>query len=214
MKKSILLFICLLSTTFTIAQINHPGQPLSWTFNIDAVVPALTMPSLDLETLRSEDEVNDQIKESPYRFGLDHQVSFNYFEKAMETSDGKNNIYQMAISCPEALSVSLVFDEFYIPKGGSLFVYSEDRSELKGAFTHRSNKDSGIFPVGLIKGQKIILEYNGPIEGAKLHVGEVTQGYRNVLTKWDPSRGPFGEGDPCHLNVNCEEASGWQDQKR
>jgi hypothetical protein len=214
MKYILLSLLCILSLSWSHAQVDHGGTPLSWTLEVQTDIPVVRMPLVDVKALKLEDQVTDQYKETPYRFGKDHEADINFFSEATSVNYKNTSIYQMTLWCPEAVSVSFLFDEFYIPEEASLFVYSEDKAELKGAFTHENNKASGIFPVGLVKGERVILEYNGPAEGAVLHISQVSHGYRAILNKWEAERGPFGNSGACNINVNCPEGADWEAQKR
>lgn len=214
MKYTLLSLLCLLTVSWSHAQLDHGGTPMSWTVGAKTDIPVVRMPLVDVQALRLEDEVTDQYKETPYRFGKDHEVSINFFDEANVVIYKGASIHQMILWCPEAVSVSFLFDQFLLPEGASLFVYSEDMSELKGAYTHENNKESGVFPVGLVKGERVILEYNGPTEGAVLHISQVSHGYRAILNKWESERGPFGNSGACNINVNCPSGAAWEAQKR
>jgi len=217
-KNTFLLALGLLIVSICTAQINYKGQPDSWSLPSDTQleIPIIEMESIDIENLRNEDEENDFNKQGAYRFGFDHDVNINFFNEARQltVTESELPIYQLKLSSPEALTLSLIFDSFYIPHGGALFIYSSDRSELKGAFTYNSNKASGVFPVGILRGEEVIIEYNGPTENAILNISEVTHGYRKILSYGELLKGPFGDSDPCMVNINCEEGAGWKDQKR
>ena len=212
------LFFLLFFVYFTLqsfAQIDLGGQPISWSLSqISSEIPVARMPEIDLEKARVEDLAVDGFKETPYRFGIEHNVDLDFLAASSLDIYKGLEIRRLRIHCPDALSINLVFDEFYIPTGGELFIYNTAHADLKGAFTETSNMPSGVFPVGLIQGSDIIIDYTGPDSGLILHISQITHGYRPMLNKWEDRRGPFGNSGPCNINVNCPEGDAWQNQKR
>ena len=51
-----------------------------------------------------------------------------------ELSNG-DRLWQLTIRCPQALSINLLYDRFWLPEGGKFFVYTTDRKHSIGAFT-------------------------------------------------------------------------------
>ncbi len=190
---------------------------MSWKFKTTSSdIPVFKTDVIDLIQVQEQDAVTDQYKETPYRFGLDQEVDINFFDLAgSENIKGDRNVWRLGIHCPEAQSVSFLIDQFYLPEGSQLFVYSEDGAELKGAYNELNNKESGIFPVGLIKSDKVVIEYIEPVSGeqADIHISQITHGYRPVLNKWE-QKGPFGTSGACNINANCPEGLPWEAQKR
>lgn len=216
--RKILLAVAVLATGLANAQINYGGEPITWErpeLGAEAV-EFYSTPSIDLELAQAQDEVTDQYKETPYRFGIEHEVDINFFDEARaQDIKGDRQVWRMGIECPGAISVNFLLDQFYIPEGGELFVYSEDKVDLHGAFTHESNKESGIFPISIVKGDRIIMEYIEPVSGelASLHISQIVHGYRPVANKW-AERGPYGNSGACNINANCPEGLPWEAQKR
>ena len=66
------------------------------------------------------------------------------------------------IAAPNAYSINLLYNEFWLPDGGRLFIYNDDRSMVLGAFTSANNKDHGKFATGPVRGDTSILEYYEP----------------------------------------------------
>lgn len=217
MRRVLLTLSAVLMIGSMFAQINRGGQPLSHKLkSLSTDIPFYTTEAIDLKKAETEDRVTDQYKEAPYRFGIEQEVDLDFFQLASsESIKGDRNVWRLGIECPDAQSVSLLMDNFYLPEGSTLFVYSEDGTEVKGAFNQLSNKESGLFPIGLIKSDRVIIEYTEPISGelAQLHISQIVHGYRPVLNKWE-QKGPFGNSGACNINANCPEGDPWQAQKR
>lgn len=215
MRIIVVISLCFSFLSSAFAQINHGGEPLSWsTSSLTERLPVYLMNSVNLEKLRSEDAVQDSYKEAPFRFGVEQEVSIDFMASSSSEKYKGTSIRRLIIESPEALSLSLLFDSFYMPPGAELFIYNESKTEFKGAFTIESNPVSKVFPVGLIAGERIIIEYNGTESGAELHISQLVHGYRSVMNKWEEQRGPFGNSGACNININCPQGDVWQEQKR
>jgi len=219
---SIALF-CLLFSIHTKAQIGYDGQPANWA---DKRFPShLTyrvMPEPDRDVLAAEDEVVDQYKEAPWRFGVEHDVDLTPFNSGSWSVDPETGreVWQLAIWCPGATSMSFLFGKYELKKGDELFIWSEDRTRFLGKFDHRNTSESGVFPIGLIHSERAVVELSVPPGRSSdigLELNQVVHGYRSLLreeAEEEGERGPFGNSGSCNINVNCSQGASWQVEKR
>ena len=208
---------------FSFAQISQGGEPINWSDkHLSSDFPFIHTESINRVAIDAEDAVVDQYKEAPYRFGIEHEVSYTMENSGNWIVDpaGDLVVWQLGIHCPEATSVSLILDTFEIPKGGKLFVWNKERTHFLGSFTHENMQENGSFAIGLIQGDEIVLEYSVPLHlenWGNIEIGTIVHGYRNILAShFDDSsdRGPFGNSGACNINVNCPEGNDWQVEKR
>lgn len=210
--------MALLSVGYLSAQISHGGQPLAFddSRNLGRIDFQEVIPQ-DIAQLRAEDEVNDQYKDIPFRFGANIPVQFTLEDGEWYDVNG-DSVWQMGISSPGAKSINFIFSTFNIPVGARLFVYNEEKTEYLGSFTHENMQPHGGLGVSLLHGDKIVLEYFEPAKVAGqgvLEIEQVTHGYRGIAEQvQDLARGPFGNSGSCNINVACEEGIGWEDQIR
>lgn len=200
-------------TTDLLSQISHGGSP--W-FQGDRP-EALTMPSFDYDALSAEDEVTDRYKEAPWRFGIEHSVNLNAVEHGNWTEEQDHRVWRLVLSSIDATSLSLRFDVFKVPKGGQLFVYAADGSEVLGSFDHRNMKDWGGLAIGVVATDNLVIEYRQSLNVSgmpELSIDQVVHGYR-PLSGWPHAKiaGPFGNSGACHVNVNCPEGALWETEK-
>ena len=226
MIKPLLTAICLLAGTAAVAQLSYGGQPKNWEVKTSSAdIRFERMGAIDRERLALEDAITDQHKDIPYRFGAEFETNFNINNSGVVSSDASTGTttWLLGIECPGALSMSIRFDEFMMPKGGQVFIWSADRKEFLGAFNYKNIKPSGVLACGLIHGDKIVVEYTCPthlFNQSELTVGEVVHTYRPfasspfVQDAVEALRGPFGSSGACNVNVNCPEAADWQIEKR
>jgi len=226
MIKPLLTAICLLAGTASVAQLSYGGQPKNWEVKTTSSdIRFERMGTIDRERLALEDAITDQYKDIPYRFGVEFETNFNINNSGSLTTDASNGTttWLLGLECPGALSMSIRFDEFVVPKGGQVFIWSADRKEFLGSFNHKNMKPSGVLACGLIHGDRIVVEYTCPtnfFDQSELTIGEVVHTYRPfasspfVQDAVEALRGPFGSSGACNTNVNCPEAADWQIEKR
>ena len=95
MKKIFLSHLAYLMILSSFAQVTNQGIPNSWNLNLDnAQIQKKSLPSFDLEAVKSEDAENDYKFEAPWRFGYMHSVDYGF-------DDGAWTILEMAIEFGE-----------------------------------------------------------------------------------------------------------------
>lgn len=211
------LFLCLLIASLDVsAQVSEGGLPYSFrtAAGLKSEIPVIAMPAFDLEKLIKEDEINDKRKDIPWRFGHNFSVNINPDNSGQweMTADG-DRIWRLKIYSENAVSINIIFGEFYIPQGGKVFLYDPGHTQVLGAFTEKNNLPHRKLGVDLIPGESLIIEYVEPaaMHGrGKLAIEQITHGYRGMP---DESK-DFGDSGPCNNNVVCPEGAPWQDQIR
>ncbi|PCJ82378.1 MAG: hypothetical protein COA49_02485 [Bacteroidetes bacterium] len=214
------LFSIALSSS-SIAQINYGGTP-SFLVNQETLYNTkVVMPAIDRNALDQADFVTDQIKEVPWRFGVENEVNITTSENGFWTIEGDENIWRLDIECPSAISVSVRFSEFNLGKGAYVYIWSKDSHQFIGKFDHRNNKDWGGLATGVITGSEVIVELHQPSAWgftSTLEIDQIVYGYRSLLLHPESlaaaQRGPFGNSGSCNINVNCPEGALWATEKR
>ena len=127
-----------------------------------------------------------------------------------------DKLWTMEISSPNALSINLLYDKFWLPEGTSLFLYSKDKKQYMGGFTSINNKGDSInlkgFATGIIQGSNVILEYYQPAhisQTAIISICNVVHGYKPIVAPAILTRS-FGGSGNCQVNINCPEGEDWQ----
>ncbi len=225
MKPALITLISILLIKLSIAsygQINIGGEPYSFA-NPTArlAIQDMVMPSIDIVLLQEEDEQDAQ-DGLPPRFGYPHDVQMDLTSSGTwSTLKGGDRLWRLTITCPGAISVNLLYDQFWLPRGSRFYVYNQSRNHVLGGFTETNNKGTlgkpGKFATGLVYGETVTLEYFEPAEVAGqgiISIDYVVHGYRNigVLSKFENSE-RFGSSGNCQVNVNCPEGNNWQDEK-
>ena len=208
-------FLFILITGFTFSQVTNEGQPLSWTLNLETDnIQEKLMPSFDLDRVAAEDAENDVKPGTPWRFGYSHSVDLGLEDGTWTVLENGDRVWRMLISSPGAISLNFIFDDFFMPEGGSLYLYSDDREDLLGAYTSIQNQDDRMLGTWLVYGDKVWLEYYEPqnVYGmGSINISNITHGYRNA-DKRSQQKDLNDSGD-CMLDVDCNIGDDWQAQK-
>jgi len=218
-----LLSIVAFSVAFaTTAQVSFGGFPYNWEDkHVNSQISFTTMPSIDMESLSAEDAVVDQYKEAPYRFGFEHQTAFGINQASWRAIEENRSIWQFGIECTGAKSINLIFEDFYLPKGSEMFIWSADREEFLGSFDHRNNQEYRVLATSILQHDKVVVEVqskNDVKDQVSFVISMVVHGYRPVLMNhfidYEEERGPYGTSGSCNNNVNCPVGAAWQVEKR
>jgi hypothetical protein len=202
-KKLHLLF--LLFPVLFYAQVTNEGKPVSWDLD-NSDIEKLELPSFDLQKLIEEDIENDKKKDIPWRFGYEHQVDIGLeTHGSWQNMEDGSRYWLVNIYSSGAKTMNFIFDEFFIPKGGKLYFYNSDRSDLLGAYTHSQNREDKVFGSWLVNGQDIFVEYFEPadkIGEGKLHIEKAVHGYRSI-TDFHNNQKNLNSSGACNLDVDC-----------
>jgi hypothetical protein len=218
-----LLSVLAFSVAFAaMAQVSFGGFPYNWEDkHVSPQISFTTMPAIDIESLAAEDAVVDQYKEAPYRFGFEHETAFGLDQASWRSIDENKSIWQFGIECASARTINLIFEDFYLPKGAEMFIWSADREEFLGSFNHKNNQEYRVLATSILQSDKIVVEVqanNQVKDQVSFVVSMVVHGYRPVLMNhfadFDVERGPYGSSGSCNNNVNCPVGAEWQVEKR
>lgn len=183
--------------------------PVSWAHDLGAP-ESIDMSLLEMSHVVAEDQLNDQDKNRPWRYGIERPLVLNNFESGTWTDlpDGQR-VWRLVISSPNALNISINFSEIYLPDGGHFQVYNTDRSDWSKVHTS-SNREIQKMGTWFIQGDEVVLEYvEAPNTYELPHIAtkSIIHGYRmgalhQLLGAGTQERAPEDSGD-CNYDVNC-----------
>ncbi len=208
--KNITFFILFVFALNVSAQNLKQPQPESWAISSIEGVPPITLQKPDLSNLIAEDKINDKDKSIPWRFGYDHYVNFGLANSGKwSTLANGDRLWRVNFISPKALSMNLIFDEYYLPVGAKVFIYNDDHSEVLSVFTHEHNSPEEILGTWMVSGERIWIEYFEPkkVTGqGRLNIGNIIHGYRTIaMNNADQSVAKvLNESGPCNVDVNCD----------
>ena len=128
MKKSILTSVILLLFYFVYGQISTREVPTGFKYDFGKEqIPVIIMPDIDIITLQAEDKEEEELGIPP-RFGFIHAVDLNLLDIGhWHTLENGDNLCQLTIVCPDALSINLLYDKFWLPEDAKFFIYSQNK---------------------------------------------------------------------------------------
>lgn len=213
MRVFTVLAIAFITSFQLIAQIQTGSLPHSFRSNMqmfdrDLQVNELRTP--DMAAIIAEDIERDELGKVPFD-GRFIQTNFNLKNSGTWFKlDNGASLWKLKITAAEARGLEMYYNDFFMPPGAELHIYSEDGEQYYGAYTAFNNHETNRFVTEIINGETTILEYYEPDNVAgqgRISIDRVAYIYRDVSHN---DRG----GDDCQVHVNCPEGSAWQDQKR
>lgn len=225
MKKGILctLAFALGLNFYSAAQVSVGGTPKSFAKEINLLpLQEVNIGSPDMEQVALED-LEDSKNGTLYRNGRLLQVDLNTQNSGVwEFLPDGSKIWRLKIKSPGALGLFLIYNQFVLPEGSTLFLYNEDYSHIAGAFNSQINPPAGTvgFSTRIMDGDVTILEYHQPVGvggNPIIEIMNVGHIYRDYQTRAEilASQMRINESDGCQVNVNCSpEGTNWQDEKK
>lgn len=198
------------------AQIEFPGKPIgdySQSKGADMVYLLPPLHPLEVEACMQDEQESFS---KPLQFAIERPVSITPTTQGVWTIQDGYRVWRAHVISPAAVSLGLVFDEYKLSEGVKLMVYTPDMLHVKGAYTSGNNKVSGIFAVGHVRGDELIVELQVPetIEDyGKLSIGSLSHAFLPVALR-GTSDGRYGRSQPCEIDVNCTEGSDWLKEKQ
>lgn len=220
MKQLTLLIVAWMAALPAIlqAQSNIGGAPLcilegDVAAQLEVGIETYELPALDneveLERALSYECVDCDF--SYYGSGIDVDIDLKQSATHMQFEDG-SNLWLLKLTSQTAYGMQFYFDEFLLPEGARLFVYSPETETFLGAYTSANNNaDQSLeiqFGVRYIEGKEIILEYYEPADvsfAGQINLTNVVHIFRNVFLS-----GPYGTASACQTDAFC--SFGWEEE--
>jgi len=150
----------------------------------------------------------------PFRIGEAIKVDIDVVQEAVWVEDSGNAHGKFTIIATGAKSISANFDQFNLPKGTELYVYSENGEMITGPVTENENNGNNFWGSWVYKGGLLTVEIKTPIESKgelKLHISNVAYGYKAI---YKTEVNNFGESSACNINVICAPiGNGWENER-
>ena len=201
------------------SQISEGGLPPS--FKYQQLLRSLTVETqvpinFNIEDLRETD--NWQAREgAPMPVSKLIPVDYSPDNSGYRTTlPGGEKIWRLHLVAKGAVAIMLYYNDFYIPEGGALYIYSADKSQLLGAYTSQTHPSGGLFASEFIGGDELILEYvesETSEEKPRICINEIGYGYNTAALRAFCGITTRASGS-CMVDINCEEGDAWQNEKK
>lgn len=202
-----------------IGQIRQQGTPLGMTETFLESYADQAIPTLKVPLYTSSNYKKKQAQYPDFQINaIGQQVQINMQTEGdwLLLANG-DRLWRLRIAVKGAESLTFLYDDFWLPNGGKFYIYSEDESQVLGAFTSENNKDSGRFSTAAINSDVVYLEYFQPMQveaQARISIQSILQKPKQYANKQMADDLGFGAAAPCHININCEQGNSVQTQKR
>ncbi|MDR2138600.1 MAG: protease [Tannerella sp.] len=130
------------------------------------------------------------------------------------TLPGGERVWQLHLQARGALALLLYYSDFHIPEGGRLFVYNAEKTQVLGAYTHRTHPSGGRFATELVAGDELTLEYVASPDDSDLRINIEAVGYGYSHLSVRDGAVSLRAGASCEVNVNCQEGDRWRSQQK
>jgi len=200
-----------------VAQLTVPGGIMGDYRQAKAGRAVYMLPPADPLRIQAAREENDGPYAKVFRFAIERDVDLDPEHNGVWTDEADWRIWRIHLISPGAKSLGLIFSEFRLEEGVHLMVYDPGQKHVRGAYSARNNKSSGILAVGHTPGEEVILELQVPatLEGyGNLVLGTLSHAFVDVTHMASDCPGSYGCSQSCEIDVNCQEGTGWQEHKR
>ncbi|MEM7101565.1 MAG: GEVED domain-containing protein [Bacteroidota bacterium] len=210
---SLMVLLCLPSLIF--GQISYEIPAKSESIRLNNKFEKVIMPSLNMPLILAENEqriANGQLPEIGKLIEADLHIRTHGNWTNLPNGD---RVWRLGIESDGAQAISLYYSKFRLPGNSTLHIYNYEKTEVLGAFSSHNNIKNEEFATGIVRGDKVVLEYYEPASVRNqgvIAISHVGHAFRDIPSL-NPEKG-FGDSDPCEVNVNCSEGNNWQDQKR
>jgi hypothetical protein len=198
------------------------SRPISFQTDLQNEIPTYACPYFDYNQWLQEDSIDAANGVYSNRVGkyFIANKSSNSFGVWQTIENYK--VWRVRLTSQNAYALKITLSDFILPNYTTLFIYSEDRSQVYGPFTANYNTESQVLPLPLIAGETAIIEcvYDATKldETPVIHIDKVSHIYQNVMNY---SGGSHHDEEPtelydpgCQNDINCSMGEPYQVEKR
>ena len=166
-----------------IAQIEFAGTPRGRErggLRSVMTLPTLRLPYFDADSARYAMEA--QSGGELYFFAHKFDVQADIIRDGEQLQTGGMDVWLYRVRSSGAKSLNFFFDQFYLPEGGLLYIYSTRGENIIGGFGAVNNNPSQVLATRPISSDDVIIECQVPqgAEKPRLHLSEVNHGVREM----------------------------------
>lgn len=214
--RFIAFIISILSFNQLSGQISEGGFPPDFYNSTRQTSGIIELQAPDYELLKRQDDSTGMMGK-PERAGILINTDIRILDTGnwVSTSEYGISSWSVNIKVKGATGLAFYFNEFRLASGDKLYLYSEDRRHLIGAFTEKNNKPHSLFSTEIVMGESVIIELVSSevfSPDRKFRISDVMVSYKPIeFSLLDGSR-VLLDADSCEVNIKCEEGANWLDQ--
>lgn len=192
------------------AQIVSSRQPLGWDsgggLRTVSELPTLRTPHFDTDSARMAMEAEDLKSNRTFVFAHKLYANVDVIREGRKVDMADRTAWFYRVRSKGAENLNFLFEDFHLPEGGLLFVYTPDMKLMLGGWGAVNNNPANTLPTGIINSDEVIIECQVP-KGAplpRLRLTEINHGVRHINIAGEPR---FNAGTlkttSCAPNVAC-----------
>lgn len=162
-----------------------------------------TLPPIPNDTLEALQTRN------PNMFAYPFIVDINIVNQGSSILLNDTIYYTIQCASPGAFSLNVLFDSVHIPDNGTIWLYNPQKTSIAGPFSNKNIRNHA-FASPLIWDDTICITYSEPFifqSKSSVIIHQIAHDFKsNNLLK--------AEALPCNVNIHCNEAVAWQNEKR
>ncbi len=194
---SFIFIICIISPLYP-----QDKKPYSNRVNLNDNIETIILPQIN----SSEYSGMDTCTACPLIYGKYREINKNLCKTLTKDKYSNGTIYRLKIHSIGAKAIEISFSDFFIPKEGSLFIYTPKYELIKGPYIYVDSKEEKIFKTVYIQGEIAILEYFVPditlINDRSIIISSITHVFNDTFSNYGIKS---GSSLPCQIDVNCPE---------
>ncbi|MEM7562218.1 MAG: trypsin-like peptidase domain-containing protein [Pseudomonadota bacterium] len=218
----------IVSSQLLVAVLIFCGVSVGWaqsSLPVSSLVPnqlgdpetVLTLPEMANPDAMIAKSIEDAtgVEPSPFRFAEGHDVMLDIAADTGWQSVSLGNVTMMVwrkrIATENGVSLNFGFDQYSMPEGGQMFVYSADGTQVFGPYTSEHNKHHGQLWTPIVDGDEAIIEVAVPVSAKSqlsLRLRKASQGFVDFRNLQGQKSGS------CNVDVICSQGNQWRDQIR
>lgn len=189
------------------AQENPTIPAYSSSHALEGNVPSVIMPNHDFTQDIIDADAFEKQGNYP-RFARLFDVNLTMLNSGVWTEfNNGDRVWRLAFKSAGALATCLFFEDFWLPEGATIHVYSPDKKEIQGSYTYLDNQGNDLFSTEFLKGEECVIEYYESFSArgqGRFKITSLAHQYRELQM-----------AEACQVNVRCSpEGDNWQDEKR
>ena len=123
MNQMKIFIMAFLFSSVILSQESIGGRPYSFDNNTRSEVPVFSTSGINVDELLNEDA--NRPSPSPFRYGYRYDTNINSdTHGSWEVLDNGDSIWRLSIHSDGAYSIGLVYDNFILPEGATLYIYN------------------------------------------------------------------------------------------
>ena len=137
------------------------------------------LPRFDVDSMLVEDKEMEDC-DVPFRFGKAFDTNITLEDSDWEYED-ESRIWSMTFKSAHACSLNFVFENFYLPEGGELYIVSKNGNVEYGPVTSKTINGNGSFLSNIIPDSCVTVYLKEPLSKkgqSTLTIRRVVHGYK------------------------------------